>query len=47
MPNRPRDPDCRCGWSPVQGRIWCDHCLVDGPLPGSIADPTVDDQVES
>lgn len=36
-----RDPDCTCGWSPVQGRIWCEHCRTVGPKPGSLADPAV------
>lgn len=43
MSDRPRDPDCTCKWSPTRGRLWCDHCLTDGPLPGSLADQTVDD----
>ncbi|MFJ7998968.1 hypothetical protein ACIQ7D_17730 [Streptomyces sp. NPDC096310] len=34
-----RDPDCTCGWSPAQGRIWCTNCRISGPLPGSLADP--------
>lgn len=42
MADRPRDPDCACKWSPVQGRIWCQHCLTDGPLRGSLADPNAD-----
>ncbi|MGW0868863.1 hypothetical protein ACWD3Z_00060 [Streptomyces sp. NPDC002740] len=33
-----RDPDCSCGWSPVQGRITCQSCRLQGPLPGSLAD---------
>ncbi|MFD3568488.1 hypothetical protein [Streptomyces sp. NPDC058667] len=41
---RPRDPDCTCLWSPAQGRIWCQHCLTDGPLPGSLADPETTDE---
>ena len=40
---RPRDPDCTCGIEfPGARRIWCDHCLTDGPLPGSLADPESD-----
>lgn len=35
---RYRDPDCSCGWSPVQGRITCLNCRLHGPLPGSLAD---------
>lgn len=34
------DPDCECLMEmPSMRRIWCDHCLTDGPLPGSLADP--------
>lgn len=40
QPARPRDPDCRCQWSPVRGRLWCKHCLTDGPKPGTLADTT-------
>lgn len=35
---RYRDPDCSCGWSPTQGRITCQSCRLQGPLPGSLAD---------
>lgn len=42
-PDRPRDPDCTCGIEfPGARRIWCDHCLAVGPLPGSLADPEAD-----
>jgi hypothetical protein len=35
-----RDPDCTCEIAyPGARRIWCEHCLTDGPLPGSLADP--------
>lgn len=40
MSSRPRDPDCECEVEfPGGRRIWCEHCLTDGPLPGSLADP--------
>jgi hypothetical protein len=45
-----RDPDCTCEIEfPGARRIWCDHCLTDGPLPGSLADPNygADDDIES
>lgn len=46
-----RDPDCTCEIEfPGARRIWCDHCLTDGPLPGSLADPNYgadDDDIES
>jgi hypothetical protein len=48
MPDIPRDPDCECQMElPSMRRIWCDHCLTDGPKPGTLADPAVacgDDQ---
>ncbi|MBD0673955.1 hypothetical protein BU198_25370 [Streptomyces sp. CBMA156] len=34
-----RDPDCSCGWSPVRGHLQCQNCSLNGPLPGSRADP--------
>lgn len=41
---RPRDPNCDCEIEyPGARRIWCDHCLTDGPLPGSLADPSADE----
>lgn len=40
MSNLKRDPDCTCEIEyPGARRIWCEHCLTDGPLPGSLADP--------
>ena len=33
-----RDPACTCLWSPVRGRIWCQHCRTSGPLTESRAD---------
>ena len=40
MTARPRDPDCTCEVElPGARRIWCEHCLTDGPLPGSLSDP--------
>lgn len=39
MPDRPRDPDCTCKWSPQTGRLWCDHCATTGPATGSHAEP--------
>lgn len=40
-----RDPDCTCEIEyPCARRVWCDHCLTDGPLPGSLADPGADDE---
>ncbi len=48
MTSRPRDPDCTCKWSNTLGlRIWCEHCLADGPLPGSLADPSADENEEN
>lgn len=32
-----RDPECTCQWSPVRGRIWCQHCRTSGPPTGSRA----------
>lgn len=29
MRTQGRDPDCKCLWSPVTGRIRCDHCKID------------------
>lgn len=43
--NRPRDPDCTCRIElPAMRRIWCDHCRIEGPMPGSLADPTEDEK---
>jgi hypothetical protein len=40
MTDTKRDPDCTCEIEyPGARRIWCNHCLTDGPLPGSLADP--------
>lgn len=45
MTNRPRDPDCTCEMVlPAMRRIWCEHCLTEGPMPGSLADPTINDE---
>lgn len=42
--SRPRDPDCTCEIAlPGYHRLWCEHCLTDGPLPGSLSDPNADD----
>lgn len=35
-----RDPYCGCEIEYPSGlRLLCDHCKIDGPLPGSYADP--------